>query len=195
MNERLDKDPLEILKAEWQRIETSDPADLHQIAVRARHARSTAQKLKRRYMRMAFLGFAFFPMGYLLHRIVPQMSMWLIIVYITFGVGMGIVNAIFAAYVKDLSSLDTPVVEALHRAIKIQRYQRFTLIISFIFATSIITILLYVFYYTSADVFIGGMIGVALGLPLGIYKAVDEDKQIRRMINAYREAASEEGIL
>ncbi|MDE7426442.1 MAG: hypothetical protein K2M79_01405 [Muribaculaceae bacterium] len=195
MNERLEKDPLEILKAEWQRIETTNTTDIQRIAERARHARSAAQKLIHRYTRMEFLGFAFFPMGYLLHRIVPHMSIWIILLYIIFGVSMGIVNGVFASYIKKIASLDTPVVEALHRAIKIQKFQRYTLIVSFIFAACMISLMLYVFYYTSEDVFFGGVLGVVIGLPIGIYKAIDEDRQIRRMINAYREVAFSEGII
>jgi Na+/melibiose symporter-like transporter len=183
---------LEQLKAQWKSVDfATDNMDetnrelTRQIAVN--HASSVRQRLAKIHKHTAIVGFMLPVLAPLLY-LVFNMPMWISLLYAVFGLLMSGLNLAFVRYVLGCDYTSLPIVEACAHAVKVDAWRRWLLVIGWVGMIVVIVPLLTVIYQAEgSDVFVGGIVGLVIGLAIALprcYRSYKLTKELNEILKS-----------
>ena len=183
-------DELEFLKQQWsqlsKRTQGLEEAN-RELANRLATSRTTSiqDKLARRILVMAWVGLTLPILAPVIYYVV-HMSWWVAVIYGLFGVVMSILSFTLGDYIRAVRLTDLPVKDAIERAAKIKiRQQQFRMV-----GIAGLVIILGLMIYQLPEgpdrepIIVGGSVGLAVGLVIGIYRYIVNARLARQLVES-----------
>lgn len=185
-------DNFENIKQQWSRLAArTDALEEANRRLAQQFANTRASSLQDKLAwRISLMGWIALLLPVLAPTIyyVIELPWWVALIYGIFGVAMSVGHFALSEFIRAQRLAELPVADAIVRATRIRRWQSRLTIAGIIVGVSVIALMGFMVPLgpEREAILVGGAVGLAIGLPIGIYRTLANARLSRQLLDSVR---------